>query len=154
MTEAEIAEFRASDRDAYIADIVAAGEDPIAAAKVADEQVAALFPDGKPAPGHLFYDLVNDGQSVGGLWIGPAPGGSPDACWIWNIVVYDAFRRRGIGRAAMLLAEQEARSRGAVEIGLAVFAHNTTARHLYDSLGYEAVATRMRKRLVETVGPA
>jgi ribosomal protein S18 acetylase RimI-like enzyme len=154
MTQAEVAEFRAWDRDAYIADMVAAGVDPKTAARTADEQLAALFPDGKPAPGHLLYQLVDNGQSVGALWIGPAPGGSPDEWWIWYIVVQDAFRGRGIGRAAMVLAEQEVRSRGGVEIGLTVFAHNTTARHLYDSIGYGAVATRMRKRLVGTVRPA
>ncbi len=47
----------------------------------------------------------------------------------------------------MLLAEIEARTRGAVELGLNVFAHNTVAVNLSQSLGYEMTSMRMRKRL-------
>ena len=47
----------------------------------------------------------------------------------------------------MLLAEHEAREAGATDLGLNVFADNTVARHLYDRLGYRAVATRMSKKL-------
>jgi ribosomal protein S18 acetylase RimI-like enzyme len=47
----------------------------------------------------------------------------------------------------MVLAEREARSHGATELGLNVFGSNTVARHLYETLGYGTVAVRMSKRL-------
>ncbi len=58
-----------------------------------------------------------------------------------------AHRGRGLGRAAMVLAEEAARSQGASELGLNVFGPNTVARRLYESLGYETTAVNMRKPL-------
>jgi len=53
----------------------------------------------------------------------------------------------GYGRAAMELAEAEALSRGASELGLNVFGHNQVARHLYESMGYTATSINMKKDL-------
>jgi ribosomal protein S18 acetylase RimI-like enzyme len=57
------------------------------------------------------------------------------------------FRGRGFGRAAMVLAEQEARRGGARRLGLNVFGTNTVARSLYESLGYEITELQMSKEL-------
>ena len=80
-------------------------------------------------------------------WIGPQSTEQPDRWWVWDIVISKAFRGQGLGRQVMLLAEIEARARGAVELGLNVFAHNTVAVNLYQSLGYEMTSMRMHKRL-------
>jgi ribosomal protein S18 acetylase RimI-like enzyme len=50
----------------------------------------------------------------------------------------------------MLLAEDEARKRGATELGLNVFGTNAVARHLYESLGYNPTSIRMAKKLSTT----
>jgi ribosomal protein S18 acetylase RimI-like enzyme len=47
----------------------------------------------------------------------------------------------------MLLAESQARSKGATDLSLNVFGHNAVARHLYEELGYSTIAIRMRKQL-------
>ncbi len=47
----------------------------------------------------------------------------------------------------MLLAEEQARAAGAVELGLNVFGYNTVARALYESLANETVSMQMRKQL-------
>ena len=47
----------------------------------------------------------------------------------------------------MQLAEDYARSQGARTLGLNVFGFNHGARGLYESLGYEVVATKMKKSL-------
>ena len=59
----------------------------------------------------------------------------------------EARRGEGLGRAAMLAAEQVAREAGWSALGLNVFGHNPRARGLYDSLGYEVAATTMAKPL-------
>ena len=64
-----------------------------------------------------------------------------------DIEIRPEFRRRGYGRAVMLLAEEVARTHGAEYLGLNVFGHNPNARALYESLGYETQAVRMRKPL-------
>ena len=59
----------------------------------------------------------------------------------------EGLRGRGYGRAAMLLAEDEARRRGLRRIDLNVFAGNAVARSLYGSLGYQERSVYMSKSL-------
>jgi GNAT superfamily N-acetyltransferase len=132
----------------YIDERVTAGELPDEARRTAAEQIAVLFPGGKPAPGQLLYLVLDDrGTAVGRLWIGPHRLDQPEAFWVWDVEIEESHRRKGLGRAAMLLAEDEARAHGATELGLNVFGHNRTARQLYESLDYATTAVNMRKVL-------
>ena len=82
------------------------------------------------------------------LWIGPQqPANQPEAFWVFYVRVEEAHRGEGYGRLAMELAETEARSRGASELGPNVFGHNQVARHLYESMGYTATSINMKKKL-------
>jgi GNAT superfamily N-acetyltransferase len=65
------------------------------------------------------------------LWTGPQqPADQPGAFWVFYVRIEEAHQGKGYGRAAMELAESEARSRGASELGLNVFGHNQVAPHL------------------------
>jgi ribosomal protein S18 acetylase RimI-like enzyme len=145
MTEAEVAEYLRGTVKTYVEERVKAGEDPATAAKVADRQLATAFPMGTAASGHLFLHIRTGSEDVGSLWLGPQLDGPRSTWYVFDIVVHETFRRRGFGRAAMLLAEQEVRKHGASELGLNVFGHNPNARTLYESLGYITTATQMRK---------
>ena len=95
----------------------------------------------------MFRVLVGDG-AVGWLWLGlSAPDGDPLMAWVYDVEIDPAYRGRGYGRAAMLLAEAEARSAGMTSIGLNVHGQNAVARSLYDSLGYAVMALQMKKPL-------
>ena len=142
-----VPEFLAASQADYIADRVASGEDPAVAKRIAEEQVAALFPDGQPGPGQHLYRVEEDGEQIGSLWIGRVSSEKPATWWVWDIAIDEGDRGRGLGRATMLLAEREARSHGATELGLNVFGRNTVALHLYETLGYNTVAVRMSKKL-------
>jgi ribosomal protein S18 acetylase RimI-like enzyme len=147
MDRSEIDAFIVSSTRQYVSQRVASGEDEITAARAADEQASSLFPGGALAANHLMFRLEDDGLSLGSLWIGPADSGEPGQWWIWDIAIDEEHRGRGYGKAAMLLAEKEARASGASELGLSVFGFNTVARRLYESLGYETIAIRMSKKL-------
>ncbi len=54
-----------------------------------------------------------------------------------GVAVDPAYRRRGIARALLDAAIDEARSRGARRLTLRVFAPNAAARALYDAAGFE-----------------
>ena len=106
------------------------------------------MPDGLDTAGQLLWRLVADGQPVGWLWLAiPGQPGGPDMAWVNVVAVDEAFRGRGYGREAMLLAEAEARSRGMRSVGLNVHGSNTVARSLYESLGYQVTAQQMKKPL-------
>lgn len=147
MTEAERRSWLADHREGYVNERVRAGELPNEARRIADEQYAMLFPAGRPAPGHLLSRVMENDEPVGWLWIGPRTPERPEAFWVWDVAIDEPYRGKGRGRAAMLLAEEEARAAGATEIGLNVFGHNTVARGLYESLGYETKSVFMRKLL-------
>src|SRR5205823_7844172 len=120
----------AAARADYIADRVASGEDPAVAEGIGEEQVAALFPDGLPGPSQHLYRVEEDGEPVGSLWIGRVSPEQRATWWVWDIAINEGDRGRGLGRATMLLAEREARSHGANELGLSVFGRNCVALHL------------------------
>ena len=133
----------------YAAEIAASGElsAEAALAKARQDHDRAL-PDGLDTAGQLLWRLVADGQPVGWLWLAvPGPGGDPDMAWVNVVEVDEAFRGRGYGREAMLLAEAEARARGMRSVGLNVHGSNTVARSLYEGLGYQVTAQQMKKPL-------
>ena len=133
----------------YVGEMVASGLPPSLAEARARRQTEDLFPDGYPAEGHHVYVIDIDGEEVGALWLGPHPDGKPDAIWVFKVEIKPERQGQGHGRTAMLLAEEQARRLGGSELGLNVFGLNHVARSLYDSLGYEATAISMRKK----VGP-
>ena len=94
------------------------------------------------------FVIEAESERVGHLWVGEREAGDARVLWIYDIFVDEAVRRRGFGRDALLLAEEEARRRGLPRIGLNVFGGNEGARRLYRSLGYGEVAVVMRKDLV------
>ena len=147
MNEEEQASWLDADPGNYVNERIAAGDDPEVAKRIADTQLAQLFPEGKPAPGQHVFHVVENGAVVGSLWLGEALGGPPELWWVYNIEIDSEFRGRGLGRAAMLLAEDQVRSLGGARLGLNVFGHNHVARHLYEELGYRTLAIRMEKSL-------
>jgi len=145
MTESEFSAFLVASRQGYIAERIASGDEPEQAARVVSETSAELFPGDKPNPDHLIFAIDEDGRRVGSLWLGPPTDERPGEWFVWDIMIEPDCRGRGLGKASMLLAEREVSARGAMRLGLTVFGHNPVARHLYDTLGYSAVSTRMSK---------
>ncbi|UHA72777.1 GNAT family N-acetyltransferase [Paenibacillus sp. 481] len=57
--------------------------------------------------------------------------------WILNdLYVNPAYRGSGVGRRLMVTAHQFAQQTGAKKVVLSTATDNTTAQHLYESLGY------------------
>ena len=147
MDPGSIARFLEASRVSYVTGLVGNGMDSGEAERLAADQQAEAFPDGRPARGHLLFDVVGDDEICGHLWIGPRAIGDVKQWWVWDIEIAEPHRGRGIGRWVMQMAEDHARHQGAEEIGLSVFADNAVARRLYDDLGYREVSLRLRKSL-------
>ena len=133
----------------YVGDLVTQGGSHEEAQRIAAESMARSFPDGAPSPGNDVFHVLNEaGETVGYLWIGQDASADPGAWWVWDVVINADQRGQGFGRAAMLLGEEYARSHGAHSLGLSVFGFNTSARGLYNSLGYETTSVKMLKKLI------
>jgi ribosomal protein S18 acetylase RimI-like enzyme len=137
-----IAAYLRTAKDEYIAELMRAGRSREDAQRNADKSMDEAFVDGAPIAGNEIFDLVDGGTVVGILWIGPQ---DEVTVWVMDIEIEPAHRRKGYGRAAMLLAEDRVRELGLPYLGLNVFGHNPNARALYDSLGYETTSEQMRK---------
>jgi GNAT superfamily N-acetyltransferase len=144
LTADETAELARDVEPSYAEDVEqSGGVPPDSARRKAAADIAQLLEDETTA---AFRIDVGDDR-VGHLWVGEreVPGGR--VLWIYDVFVAEAFRGRGFGREAMLLAEGEARRRGLSLIALNVFGGNDVARRLHRSLDYDEVAVTMRKSL-------
>ncbi|MFN2587903.1 MAG: N-acetyltransferase family protein [Actinomycetota bacterium] len=100
-------------------------------------------------PAWRVFVAEEDGRVVGfaSLRFARKPWGT--SCEVDSLVVADANRGRGIGRALMGACESHGRSAGAAGMRLHVTAGNDAAVNFYERLGYEALAVRMGKPLAE-----
>ena len=147
MDEDEFVAWLPQMRERYAEDMSShGGLSPEEAAQLAATQIEFLFPGARPSPEQLVFVVEADGESVGQLWVTERT--EPQHClFVYELYVDERWRGRGYGRAAMLLAEEEARRRALPRIALNVFGGNTVARRLYQSLSYEENAVTMSKLL-------
>lgn len=140
----EVAAVAPAIQRGYAADIERnGGLSADAARRKAAEDVPRVLADEASA----LYAVEDDGEPVGHVWLGERDLQERHVLWIWDVHVDERHRGRGLGRAAMQLAEQEARRRGLRRVELNVFGGNEVARRLYRSLGYEEWAVAMAKDL-------
>ena len=72
--------------------------------------------------------------------------------FVYDVEIDERHRGRGLGRAAMLKAEEQAHARGIGRMELNVFGGNDVARGLYRSLGYVERAVSMGKDVERPAG--
>ena len=140
--------FVAASKAGYIHDMVVhGGMPPAVAEKKSEEDHLTILPDGLATAGQWIFVVESDGEAVGHLWV--AERGTPErrSLFIYGVEIDEEQRGRGLGRAAMLLAEGEARVRGLGRVELNVFGGNEVARGLYRSLGYVETSVQMAREL-------
>ncbi|MEK9523829.1 GNAT family N-acetyltransferase [Streptomyces sp. NPDC087908] len=148
MTEAEYAEWEVRAKEGFARSWTDRGVPEEQARAKAESSHAKYLPDGLASPGVAIHVVVRDGRPAGHLWTGRIelePGRW--AAFVYDIEVDEARRGHGYGRALMLLAERVAREAGDTLIGLHVFAGNTPALRLYESLGYRTTYVNSAKEL-------
>ena len=130
--------------------LVADGVDPDQASALADDQTASMLPNRLDSPDQFVFAIEDEatGERVGDAWLARRESPLLGAfAFVASIEVAKQFRRQGFARQAMLLLEEEARSRGLDRITLNVYGDNDAARALYRSLGYAERAVTMAKEL-------
>ena len=119
---------------------------------VADAYLDRMFARCATWSGQVFVAEL-DGGIIGFVCVwGRVPPQEPDEpqadyAYVSDLVVLDAWRRRGIGRALLERAEAYARSLGMDAIGIGVMAGNQNARALYEARDYHEVHVELRKSL-------
>lgn len=134
-------------RDNYRDENIKNGMTFAEAQKKSDDDFHRLLPEGHQSLDQYIFSIRDQGQWVGTLWLGVRGAADNRKGYIYDIVLNEETRGKGIGKKAMLLLEDEVRKLGLHHIGLHVFGHNKTARGLYESLGYEITNLNMEKVL-------
>jgi ribosomal protein S18 acetylase RimI-like enzyme len=138
---------------AYADDNVRSGRWPAAdATELARTESVKLLADGLATPGQLLFEIADDTETVGYLWLATLDRGSARTAYVYQIIVRPEHRRRGHARAALQQAAALAAARGHTSIALHVFAFNEAARALYLSLGYRIVSLNLALPLAPTGG--
>lgn len=148
MSEQEYAQWLREAVRAYAQEWTDRGVPPEQARLKSEADHAGNLPDGLATEGVRFRVLVHGGEVVGHVWLAVRelpPGGR--AGFVFEVEVREEHRGRGFGRALMLLAEDVTRSWGHDRLGLHVFAANTPALRLYESLGYATTRYNLAKPL-------
>ncbi|MGW4566404.1 GNAT family N-acetyltransferase [Streptomyces sp. NPDC004561] len=144
MTGAEFEKWREHESERYARTWMERGVPEAAARAKARDDHARLLPDGLETDGMVFSVLEHEGIAVGSLWVAL----QDTKAFVFDVQADAAHRGRGHGRALMLLAERQAIEAGRPVLGLNVFAGNTPAERLYESLGYETVTRSLSKPLL------
>lgn len=147
MTNAEFAAWIERSKRTYADDKARAnGWTLEKALEVAEYDFTRFLPNGLATPRTSLLTIRGDlGEQLGFLWMGVKD--DPKQAYVFDILIEEAFRGRGYGKAAMIAAEAQAKSTGFSSIGLHVFGSNTRAISLYKSLGYSVVDQVMSKEI-------
>ena len=107
-----------------------------------------LLPDGLLTQGHQFFKAMDVEKDirVGQVWIRLEPGEDRRA-FIFDVFIEEEHRGKGYGKAMMLALESKAHRMKLSSLALHVFAYNSVALHLYESLGYQTKSVNMVKKL-------
>ena len=144
MTESEYGPWREKSHAGYIRSWAERGVPQAEARAKSERDHAALLPDGLRTPDVFLGVLEHEGTAVGTLWVASRDG----KAFVYNVKTDAGHRGKGHGRTLMLMAEARAIAAGYRVIGLNVFAGNTPAERLYESLGYETTQYALYKTLV------
>ncbi|MER6737435.1 GNAT family N-acetyltransferase [Streptomyces puniciscabiei] len=144
MTGADFDAWYAHESERYARTWIARGVPEATARAKARGDHERLLPHGLATDGMIFSVLEHEGARVGTLWVAL----QDTRAYVFDVET-DADRRgRGHGRTLMLLAERQAIEAGRPVLGLNVFAGNTPAERLYESLGYETTTHSLAKPLL------
>jgi len=108
-----------------------------------------LLPEGLATPGQYIFSIRDEelGQNVGAIWFARLEEGGSRLAFIYDLIIFERFRRRGYGTQAMLALEEKVKEVGLDTIALHVFGHNQAALELYEKVGYEVTDINMAKML-------
>ncbi|RPK73687.1 putative N-acetyltransferase YycN [Streptomyces sp. ADI97-07] len=148
MTGQEFAAWAATCVEAYAQDWIEQGVPEDQARRKSETDHATALPDGMATEGMRFHVLVHGDAVVGHVWVARhgTPEGEPTG-YVFDVEVREEYRGRGHGRALMHHAENLTLDAGLDVLGLHVFASNTPALRLYESLGYGTTQYNLAKAL-------
>ena len=151
MTDLEFGTYLESMLPGYAEEHARAGSMPDEGAlQRARAQVTALVPDGVHTPDQYICVIEEEasGTAVGILWFAKRDQGANPTAFLYDIQIFEPFRRHGYARQAFRVLEDRVRELGLSTISLHVFGSNSAARELYRKLGFQETHVMMNKTVL------
>lgn len=138
MTDDDFNKFLEGSVLSYSKDLVKSGMySEEAAFENSKKQFNELLPQGNYTKDHFLYIIENsENEGLGHIWYEKYEN---KVAFICNFLILEKFRKKGYGKQALLLVEEDAKSKGFDKIFLHVFRFNDPAISLYKSLGYKVI---------------
>ncbi|MFO3790450.1 GNAT family N-acetyltransferase [Bacillus mojavensis] len=149
MTVEEFKAFRGMSVQNYAKQNIASGTWTEKEAMEKSEQAyEKMIPHGRNSSNHTFWNITNEqGERIGWLWLYADPLHPQKEAFIYSFGLYEAYRGKGLAQLALQTLDGRAREMGVERLALHVFAHNETAVHLYQKMGYIMTNIKMRRQL-------
>lgn len=148
MNEDAFSDYLETAIPAYARDNVDAGRwDESGALERSRKDHEALLPNGVETCDNYLFNIIENESSnnVGYIWVKVEDNIRTKSAFIYDIEIYEAFRRKGYAKSALGRIEKVVADLGASSLGLHVFKQNSAAIALYNSMGYQTVSHNMQK---------
>lgn len=99
--------------------------------------------------GRLMYAYIEEQKIIGYFSLAQR---SEHQYELTNLAVLPEYRHKGIGKAMISFAVNEARKRGCYKINLQIIEENTRLKTWYQALGFSHIGTQKYEHLPFTVG--
>lgn len=138
MNDDEFNKFMESSISDYAQDLIKSGRcTEETALECSKKEFHDIVPHGRDTVNNFFYTIVNsENEDVGVIWYEKH---SETLVFICDFLISEKFRKRGYGKQALLLLENNVKEKGLKKIALHVFEFNKPAISLYNCLGYKTV---------------
>jgi len=113
----------------------------------AKSEVNKLLPDGVETENNYLYSIYNNNKHLGYIWYKINNNEKGDIAFLYDIIIFKKYRKKGFGEKTMKLFERKVREAGCKKIQLHVFAHNKPAVSLYQKMNFKFTNYRMEKVL-------
>lgn len=151
MTAEEYEDYLVKMAPDYAREHVAAGNWPEEGSveRAVKEMREQYLPQGVETKDNFLFTLVDPeiGERVGMLWYAFVGKVDKRQAFVYDVIVDEAYRRRGYGSQAFEQMETLVKAAGVDVIALHVFGYNTGAKAMYEKLGFEATDILMKKWL-------
>ncbi|EDP7876256.1 GNAT family N-acetyltransferase [Listeria monocytogenes] len=147
MTAFDLEDFLTTAITDYAKEKVEAGtwDEEESLAKSQDSFNKLLY-DGITTPNEYLYSIIS-GEKIGYIWFHVDETRSGKHAFIYDFVIFEAFRGKGFGTKTLAALDVLAKEMQITKIGLYVFAHNQTAIGLYNKVGFQNTDITMAKYL-------
>ena len=150
MLESEYESYLSVAVKDYAKDKIAAGTwGENDALRLSEESFQRLLPRGINTPKEFLYAIVDEeiDKNIGFLWVHLDKSKELSKFFIYDFIIFESFRNSGYGTKTLACLDEIAKEMSVSQIDLHVFAHNKSAIHLYEKVGFIPTDISMSKQI-------